>query len=87
MDLNDAVGFYAAAIRLTPEGLRKVNEWPSPEGSFDALVEVLASMAAAEPDPQKRSLLQRLLDGAKGLPRDLAVELGGAYLARISSIG
>ena len=87
MDVSDSVGFYARAIRLTPDGLRKVGEWPSGEASFDALVEALTHMAEVESNPEKRSRIQRVLDGAKALPRDLAVDLGAAYLAKISGIG
>ena len=71
-DLNDMVGFYAIAIRLTPDGLRAVNEWPSGERSFDALVEVLTEMAEAEPDPEKRSrppAARRRGEGAPARPR------------------
>jgi len=75
------------ALRLTPKGLRAVNEWPSGEGSYDALLDVLARMAEGASDEETRSRLRRAFDYLKGLPRDVAVDLGAAYLAKVSGIG
>jgi hypothetical protein len=84
---DDSGGFHAIGIRLTPTGLRQVGEWPTAESSFDALKEALTDLVESQPDPDRRSRLDRVLAGVKALPRDLAVELGGAYLARVSGIG
>lgn len=86
-DLAEATRFMYLSIRLTPDGLRAVKEWPSGVGSYDALIDVLTEMAEAESDGDSRSRLRRALGHLKSLPRDVAVDLGAAYLARVSGIG
>jgi hypothetical protein len=86
-DMAEADSYIYLSIRLTPDGLRAVSEWPSGEGSYDALIEVLTQMAEAQPDVETRSTLRRALAHLKGVPRDVAVDLGAAYLARVSGVG
>lgn len=74
-------------IRLLGTARRATKQWPSPEDALSSLVNALTEVADQEPDAEKKSRLQRAAAAVAGITGDLATNVAGAYLARISGIG
>ena len=65
--------------RLTPDGRRKVGRWPSDAGQSRAdLVAALDRIAAAISDPEEKTLVQNMAEGAKKLPGETFVSVVSA---------
>ena len=73
-------------IRLLGPGRRATRQWPSPENALASLVDAITEVADHEPDAEKQSKLRRAAVAVAGITGDLATNVAGAYLARISGI-
>ena len=79
-------GFYALAIRLTPEGRRAVGQWP-PSFEVGAIMAALTAMADDEPDEEERRRLRRAVDAFSALGRDFAVNVAATVATKVTGLG
>ena len=78
-----STGLAVSNVRLREKALQILAGWPgSPdEATASKLVELIRARAENEPDPERRSRLQKLADAAAGISRDVLTEVLAA-LAR-----
>lgn len=71
-------------LGLTPQGLREIGDWPSPEDPIGSLVAALTAAAARTSDPDERSRLQRAVAAVGGLVGTVATEVIKAHAVAIA---
>lgn len=71
----------AVVTDLTPAGRREVGLWPSPDTAADRLMAAL-DLAIDRAQGEQRTWLQKFRAGARGVSRDVLVDLIAAVLAR-----
>lgn len=85
-DASSAAGYYLMRLHLIERGLREVQVWPAEEG-LDALLRVIDERLAATDDPEERSRLQKIRDGAKGLAGESLLAIGKAWATYLGGPG
>jgi len=73
---------YLINIRLLERGRREVRQWPA-ENAVDRFVEALSERIEETTDPEERSRLEKLREGALSIGRDVLV----AVLTKVATGG
>ncbi|MFF4894621.1 hypothetical protein [Micromonospora chersina] len=69
------VGGYERVWQPTGHARRALRQWPNPEARLDEIIKVLQLAAEREPDPEKRSAMQKVITAATGVSRDLFISV------------
>ncbi|MEV6399610.1 hypothetical protein AB0M39_33330 [Streptomyces sp. NPDC051907] len=62
-----------AAMEVSGEARRKVGQWPTAEGTVDALIRAIELAAAQASSTEERTKLQKTAEGLRSFARDVAV--------------
>lgn len=82
VEAADAVGFELVDMRPTAKTRRYLGDWPAETGSVDVLLETLASKIDEVDDDEERSKLQRFLQSAAGVSREVLSDVLAAVIVR-----
>jgi hypothetical protein len=79
---DDARPWFYVNAGLAERGLRLLGYWPA-EDPYEALLQRLEQRIDEEPEPERKSRLQRLRDGLISLGRDVGSDLIASVLMEL----
>lgn len=70
----------ATIVDISPQGMREVGLWPSPETGAERLLAALDTLVEQAPNEAERSRWRKIRDGVAGAGRDVLISIAATVI-------